>query len=266
MGDLTHSQLQELLGAYALDAVDDDERDLVEAHLVGCPRCRAEVAEHREVAARLAHTGTAAPPGLWDRIAASLEEAPPPLVLPPPGTHGVATRPDPDPAAPGSAPAGAIPIRRGGPPPAVRWLAAAAAVAALVVAVAGIRVALDSRRASWGDALARSFVAALSDRGSKTVVLRSPDGRLSAQLVLAPDGTGYLAASELPRLAPDRTYQLWALVGDQRVSSGVLGARPGLRAFPADPAAAGYAITEERAGGVATTTHQPVVVGLLVSA
>ena len=33
--NFTHHDIQELLGAFALDAVDDDERDVIEAHLAG---------------------------------------------------------------------------------------------------------------------------------------------------------------------------------------------------------------------------------------
>ncbi|MEA3055576.1 MAG: hypothetical protein QOD30_1008, partial [Actinomycetota bacterium] len=51
----SHDEIQELLGAYALDAVDPDERSDVEDHLRDCARCRAEVAEHRDTAAFLAH-------------------------------------------------------------------------------------------------------------------------------------------------------------------------------------------------------------------
>jgi anti-sigma factor RsiW len=81
--ELSHQELQELTGAFALDAVEPDEREAMELHLLECPRCRAEVAEYREVAAFLAHNGHTAPEGLWDRIAGALEEAPPPLDLAP---------------------------------------------------------------------------------------------------------------------------------------------------------------------------------------
>src|SRR5579864_4152474 len=74
---MTHDEAAELLGAYALDAVDRDEAEEIEAHLAGCPRCRDEVAHHREVAAALAFAGATAPDGLWTRIASSLETAPP---------------------------------------------------------------------------------------------------------------------------------------------------------------------------------------------
>src|SRR5262245_64213668 len=78
----SHAEIEELLGAYALDAVDPDEREAIEAHLSGCPRCRAEVDAGREVAAGLAQTGAPAPEGVWERIAGAIEgEAPPPLRL-----------------------------------------------------------------------------------------------------------------------------------------------------------------------------------------
>ncbi|MDP8987200.1 MAG: zf-HC2 domain-containing protein, partial [Actinomycetota bacterium] len=77
-GELRHAEIEELLGAYALDAVEPADRDLVDEHLSTCARCRAEVAEHREVAALLAHSGAPAPAGLWDRIAAALEGGEPP--------------------------------------------------------------------------------------------------------------------------------------------------------------------------------------------
>ena len=80
---MTHDEIGELLGAYALDAVDPAERDAIEEHLLSCAKCRAEVADHREVAALLAHGGSDAPAELWDRIAGSLEQAPPRLDLAP---------------------------------------------------------------------------------------------------------------------------------------------------------------------------------------
>ena len=70
--------LDELLGAYALDAVSDEERRMVDEYLMVSPRARQEVSEHREVATMLAWTGMSAPDGLWERIAASLDSAEPP--------------------------------------------------------------------------------------------------------------------------------------------------------------------------------------------
>ena len=50
---MTHDEIEEMLGVYALDALDADERQEIDDHLASCPRCRAELAAHREVAALL---------------------------------------------------------------------------------------------------------------------------------------------------------------------------------------------------------------------
>ena len=73
----TDAELDELLGAYALDAVDPDERLAVEDYLRINPRARAEVAEHREVAAQLAFEGSEAPPHLWSSIEGALDGSQP---------------------------------------------------------------------------------------------------------------------------------------------------------------------------------------------
>lgn len=65
-----HAEFEELLAAYALDAVDGDEATALERHLAVCPRCRQEVAAYRETAAMLAYGGESAPEGVFDRIAA----------------------------------------------------------------------------------------------------------------------------------------------------------------------------------------------------
>ena len=53
MSDLPDSHdLDELLGAYALDAVSPEEADRVEDYLAINPRAAAEVREHREVATK----------------------------------------------------------------------------------------------------------------------------------------------------------------------------------------------------------------------
>ena len=74
-----HDQYTDLLGAYALDAVDGEEQAQIELHLRTCPWCAAEVAEHREVASFLSHGGSDAPDGVWDRIVAELSPPAPPL-------------------------------------------------------------------------------------------------------------------------------------------------------------------------------------------
>src|SRR5664280_489973 len=73
-----HQEIQDLLGAYALDAVDPDTASMVEAHLEHCARCAVEVAQHHEVAGLLANSGGSSPARVWDGIARRLEVSAPP--------------------------------------------------------------------------------------------------------------------------------------------------------------------------------------------
>ena len=75
----TNQDLHEQVAAYALDALDGDERRAFEAHLAGCERCRADLAGLTETAGTLGLAADAAEPpnGLRDRLlAAAREEGP----------------------------------------------------------------------------------------------------------------------------------------------------------------------------------------------
>jgi anti-sigma factor RsiW len=295
---MEHAEIKELLGAYALDAVEPEEADEIERHLATCPRCRAEVMEHREVAGLLGYAGSDAPPGLWDRIVETLEEPPPALRLgrvlgepSPPALDPSALDPSAlDPSAldrldmaAGSSqagqPAGAEVVaitsgrpRRGGRSGGghtmgTRAFATMAAVAALVAGVLGVEVArLNNRtnnlKASIGvEAIAAAYKAARTNPGARQVVLRSSDGARTTPAVLLPDGTGYLDPHALPALSASQTYQLWGVVGSDRVSLAVLGSTPRLIQFGAPDNVSGLAVTAERAGGVVVSQNQPVVIG-----
>ncbi len=250
----THHDIQELLGAFALDAVDDDERDVIEAHLAGCPRCRAEVEGHRETAALLAHSGERAPEGVWDRIAEALDEAPPAFDLA--RLSRLAPRP---PRAPR-----AISLRV-----AAVTMAVAAAVALFLGVAVGHRdnggIGRLDRIASGLEkaAVSNAASAALADPRAERVKLASGDGKAIAQVVRLPDGTGYLVPDRLAALPAGRVYQLWAVRSDAKISLGVLGPTPDVSAFRMTGPVLAYAVTEEAAGGVAATQNQPVVVGYL---
>ena len=73
---MMHGEIEELLGAYALHATEPEEDREIEAHLADCPRCRAEVQAHLEVAAMLGSSASEVPAGLWEKIAASVGEIP----------------------------------------------------------------------------------------------------------------------------------------------------------------------------------------------
>ena len=72
-GDLDPRELRELLGAYALGALDDDERAQVEQFLLDDPEARSELHALQLGAAWLAR-GEAPPPAhVWSRVAAEVE-------------------------------------------------------------------------------------------------------------------------------------------------------------------------------------------------
>jgi anti-sigma factor RsiW len=244
---MTHDEISELLGAYALDAVDPAERDEVEEHLLSCARCRAEVADHREVAALLAHGGSDAPSDLWDRIAGSLEAAPPRMDLAP-----IATLDE---------------VRRRRRPS--RWGTAVAVAAALLIAFLGVQVRdqdqrIDELQTALANPMQPAFEAALGTTSAKRFTLAASEAKVVLQGVIGPDGTAYLDLRALPALVRGRTYQLWGASGDELVSLGVLGEHPKVVSFPLDGGGyTAFAVTDEAAPGVVTSRNQPVAVGAL---
>jgi hypothetical protein len=253
---MDHEEASQLLGAYALDALEPAERQAMERHVEGCGACRAEIAVHREVAGLLTPGWLTPPPGLWEKIAGSIEEAPPPLDLASVRAMKAAQKPQ----------ATAGPRRRAG----VGIAAMVAAAAVAMIGLLGVRV-IDDRQDRTADVargehleqLQRSADAALADPRGRTVTLASTDGTSTARAVVLPDGTGYLVNANLPALPQERTYQLWALVGTAKISVGVLGSEPQTVPFKMDGDVWALAITEEAAGGVESTRRDPVVVGQL---
>jgi anti-sigma factor RsiW len=234
---MTHDEVQELLGAYALDAVELDEAVLIEDHLRECPRCRAEVEEHRETAAFLAHAGTDAPPALWDRIATTIGDDVPAPVVP---LLGFGSKQQQRPS---------------------RWPVATAAVgiaAALVIGVMGLQLRAQDHRLD--DVESSELASVMEAPDSTTVSLTGAEG--TAIPVVIREGKAWLVATGLPELSADQTYQLWGRAGDELVSVAVLGRDPGVVSFDV----AGYAllaITTERAPGVVRSENAPVVAGEL---
>jgi anti-sigma factor RsiW len=256
--NFSHQDIQELLGAFALDAVDNDERNVIEAHLAGCPRCRAEVEGYRETAALLAHSGERAPEGVWDRISEALDEAPPALDLAriTPPADELADRRQAK-AAPRSI--------------SLRVAAVTMAVAAAITLFLGVALGRSGedgfgRFEKFVDAmqeaqLTNAAQAALASPNAEQVELASPDGKPMAKLVRLPDGTGYLVPTSLARPPAGRVYQLWAVRSDAKISLGVLGDTPAVAAFRMTGPVVAFAVTEEKAGGVGVSENQPLMVG-----
>ena len=61
---MDHAEIQELLGAYALDAVDPDEAEQIERHLAGCAAMRGRSGLVPRGGRLMGYSGAPAPPGL----------------------------------------------------------------------------------------------------------------------------------------------------------------------------------------------------------
>jgi len=259
--DVSHDEIIEALGAYALDAVDAEEAEVIRRHLETCPSCAAEVLEHHQIAALLGNTGGEAPAHLWDEIAGRIGEQPPSSEYRAPMVDQVGPNRDRD----NPAPVRALRVITRRP-----WaLAAAAAVVAIaLLSIQTVRLndrvgTLNARNATNG--LSNLANDAMASPGARTVSLVDSAGVqvTDAEVVILPSGTAYLLNKALPGLPSNQTYQLWGQTGSQLISLGILGSRPRTVAFNVGPAAHynAYVVTAERAGGVVRSTHAPVAAG-----
>ncbi len=256
--ELTPAELDELLGAYALDAVDGDEREQVDTYVERSDDARHRLAELRETAALLAYEGGApAPDELWGRIEDALAVEPPGLVLPlEPARAARAER-----------------SNRGLVAKIAVGIAAASAVAAGVTAVvvsdemSRQEDRLDEVAASVAhDGMRSAAEAAVADPRSTTLRLASPTTGATATVVAMPDGTAFLMGHGVPHLDEGRTYQLWSITGDpaapDMLPTAVLGRSVDVASFHAPEGSLGYMISEERAPGVPAPGTEALVKGM----
>jgi anti-sigma factor RsiW len=257
MHDSNHLEIEELLGAYALDAIEDRERDLVDRHLLECEPCRVEVDGHREVVALLSADQEPAPGRIWELIAGALE------------TPAGETLPD-----------NVVPLQRERRIISVKaftWTAGVAA--AVVVAIGAMAIIQASQIGDLNDQLAvqeqeiATLALALETdplEQAVTVALDNPSARIATLtaegasgamlIVVLPDGTGYVYENTLEQLPDDLTYQLWAVIDEKVISAGVLGNRPDIVPFHIDPdGLQALVITQEVYGGVPQSEGDPVV-------
>jgi anti-sigma-K factor RskA len=245
---MSHDDASDLLGAYALDAVDGDEFTELNAHLESCPRCRAELDSLREVAAAMGNSVEPLPEGLWSQIAIRLPERqevqdPPPM-----------PRLVPDTSSPFRSPASAAgPTRQRRT---LQTIIGAIAVAAAAVAVVfGIGLVRADNKVSNLQSVqaapSSAVTAALNTPGHRVITLDSSTHEEKAKMVVLPSGQGYMVSSTLPSLDKGRTYQLWAIEGNQPISLGLLGSSPSQAAFTMAGSTnpSHLSITAEPAGG-----------------
>jgi anti-sigma factor RsiW len=179
--------LHDYTAAYALDALDREEKARYEEHLATCEQCREQLAQLGGAAGALAFAveSPAPPAALRSRILDAAR----------------AERPNVKPLRP-------------------RWIPATFAVAA-VAAVAAIGLGI------WAVSLSRSLDNERSARQRLEQVLTTPtasvvrvSGRHSGTLLVAPSGNATLIVSQLPEAPNGRIYEAWVIKDNEPVRAG----------------------------------------------
>jgi anti-sigma factor RsiW len=185
--------IHELTAAYALDALDPEEREEYEAHLRGCEACQEELAALSGVTEALAvgASGPAPRPELRDRILSAARDEPQTVVALAPRHRRVL--------------------------PAVAAVAAVAALVALVIGLWAGQLSGDLDEARSALERQRQAAAVLADPDARIVALATGQGRL----VVGADGRAALVLGGMGPAPAGKTYEVWVVEGDAAVPAGL---------------------------------------------
>ncbi|WP_277246417.1 anti-sigma factor [Micrococcus terreus] len=263
----------ELLAAWALDAVDENERRPIEQQLGSDSELRARADALNSTVARLAVSTPAEPPaGLRDRVLSAVagtgQDARPAADgdASPAAGHGT-TGSSADGSSAGTERAGVADLhdhRARRRPAARRWwvgAVSAAAAAAVAVAVVVSQPWAPTGGVTEGDQLT-AIEQILQVDGAER--LESPvTGGGEVEVARVPTGETVLAARGLPAPGEGRDYQMWTIQGEAAPQpAGLLEVQNGLALVRMQdvPADAALAVTVEPAGGSEAPTTDPIVV------
>ncbi len=228
------TDLHTLSGAYALDAVTPEEAEEFARHLEDCESCRQEVAELREVAARMgaAEATAVPPPALRARVLAAVDQTP---QLPPRLSQLERAR-------------------------SRRWLrpvtGAVAAVVLLVGAVAGIA---SLRGDDGAEVPSASVSQVFSAPDARVATVRTSDGSPLTVAVSRDTGQMAVQTERLTTLTGGRVYQMWAIHNGRSTSVGLVEDTAAGKVMPIPASGTSVAITVEPEGGSQQPTNQPII-------
>lgn len=255
--DRTPESLHELAAAYALDALEEAERERFEAHYPTCESCSREVDELRRTAALLGEVEAVGPPpemknDVLARIR-STDQLPPDAAVPEPSTSEP-SRPGAEPE-PAASPTADLTARRARA--SRRWPLLAAAV---VIAVAGlVAVWRTSSTLSPQD----EYAALLEEPDVVVTELEGEGGMITIAWSPRLDEVG-VSASGLADPAAGRAYALWLLQDDGPVPAGLFVPDDGevVQVLTvADLDSLGWGVTVEPVGGSDEPTTEIIFSG-----
>jgi anti-sigma-K factor RskA len=226
------TDLHTLSGAYAIDALSEEEAREFDRHLQECPACREEVRELRAAAAKMgAAEAVTAPPALKARVLAAADQLPqlPPRVSP---LQSVRKR---------------------------RWSARLVAAAAVVVLALGGGVAvLESQRGENQGGVAPTVTQVFQAGDAHTKTVQTDHG--SVTVATSPSmGRMAVRTDGLRALSGKHVYQLWAIHGGTPTSAGVVKDLKAGAAMAMPSRGTTVAITVEPEGGSEQPTTAPFV-------
>ncbi len=237
---MTCTEIEELVGAYVLDAVTPEEREAVEAHIAQCPRCTKLVQEMRETVnfLPLSVPQIKPSPQLKERILAAVQDAANTSLQSPQDVPVVPVarplRPLPSPVEERPAPQLPTPIRRRAA--AQRW------AMPLVAAAAVLFLLLSGALATWGISLQHQVTGLQANTESLQQQVQSLSANAITTTIYAIKGTSQapgitgeaehivgngvnvtvLTLRGLPKLEGQEVYQGWEIKGKATKSIGLL--------------------------------------------
>ncbi|MFF2275856.1 anti-sigma factor domain-containing protein [Agromyces sp. NPDC058126] len=251
-------ELRELAPAYALGALDDDERARFEDALARSPELQAEVEAFRAAASSLGEAlpPVAPPPSVRAGLFARLDDAP--QERPVDGT--------------GAAVDDAAPIAPAEPAPPVDELAVRrrrrrlavvlSSAAAVLLLVAGVVIGTNwAGQNGWGAQREMASLAAAPDAEQQTSEVAG--GGQVTLVSSAEQGRSAIVAEGLPDVGDDRTYELWYIDESGPVSAGTfdVDGEEAWRLLEGEFApGVAVGLTIEPAGGSEQPTTDPVAV------
>lgn len=205
-----HARYDELAVGWALRALEPEDETLFLAHLAGCPRCTATVAEVEEVMAAMAADLPQPEPseGLLQRIRAAVEE-----------TEQVPEPRDGQADAVPAHPLRVVPGPRAGAAPRTGWrrVLPTGLVAAALAAIVGLglwNVVLNSERERLQATVAeqKAVMQGLLSPGRATIApLKAPDGKSVATVVARGDEVDLITQGLAVNDRASTTYVLWSM-------------------------------------------------------